>query len=89
MTDYKRLQDDVRGLKALERIRKTQELGHIEYDSIRRSRSILLKDIFLEGSQLSESIFDVLYTCPISDYENKLTFYDGLLDIAERGRLEL
>ena len=89
MTDYKRLQDDVRGLKALERIKRTQDVNISDLAIIARSKNLLLKDLLLEGSKLGASIFDVLYTCPISDYENKLTFYDGLLDIAERGRLEL
>lgn len=89
MTDYKRIQDDVRGLKALERVRKTQDITNSEYADIKRAEHILLKDIMLEGSNLGRSISDVLYTCNISDFENKLNFYDGLLDIAERGCLEL
>lgn len=87
MTDYKRLKEDINGLVVIARLYGT-DLTDSEHNSLYNAKRVIMKDILLEGSQLGRSIFDVLYSCNWYDYENKLQFYKGLLEIAERGKLK-
>lgn len=84
MTDYKRLKEDINGLVVIARLYK-EDLTDQEHNSLYNSKRVIMKDLLLEGSQLGRSIFDVLYNVKWYDYENKLQFYKGLLEIAERG----
>lgn len=86
MTDYKRLKEDINGLVVIARLYHT-DLTDNEHNSLYNAKRVIMKDILLEGSQLGRSIFEVLYNCERWDYENKLQFYKGLLEIAERGKL--
>lgn len=86
MTDYKRLKGDINGLVVLARLYQT-DLTDNEHNSLYNAKRVIMKDILLEGSQLGRSIFDVLHNVAWYDYENKLQFYKGLLEIAERGEL--
>lgn len=93
MPDYKRLKEDINGLVVIARLYKedltdNENFTDREIISLYNAKRVILKDILIEGSQLGRSIFEVLYNCERWDYENKLQFYKGLLEIAERGKLK-
>ena len=89
MTNYKLILEDLQGLKALERVRKTNDIGEHEKHYIVQARGLLYKDLILNGGTLGNKVYNALYMTNINEYENQINFHIKLVELAERGRLDV
>ena len=85
MTNYKLILEDLQGLKALERVRKTNDISEHEKHYITQARGLLYKDLILNGGTLGNKVYNALYMANINEYENQINFHIKLVELAERG----